>query len=244
VKFEPARFCDLGLRDTAIRGYDAATGGQVTIRAYGVADKVTLGDASFRNVVFLVFADSTHFFQGRPTGENGIFGLPEILMLGNVRWDADGNFDFGFPSPGPAGSGPNLALDGKQLTLQLEYEERRLTFGLDTGAQRTGLYARFAEVFAERVEAEGARRRQSGEGASGSVEYEAIFLPNVKLRAGGCEVKLDPAEISLRKNMDNRYCGNLGLDVLNQARVVTLDFDAMTLTLERRPLESETAQKR
>jgi len=54
------------------------------------------------------------------------------------------------------------------------------------------------------------------------------------LYIGGLETTLSPAHVLLKENSSNGqwYYGNLGLDLLNQAGTVTLDFVAMSLTLE------------
>ena len=54
------------------------------------------------------------------------------------------------------------------------------------------------------------------------------------LYIGGLETTLRPAHVLLKENSSNGqwYHGNLGLDFLNQADTVTLDFVAMSLTLE------------
>jgi hypothetical protein len=60
------------------------------------------------------------------------------------------------------------------------------------------------------------------------------MLPFVTLQVGAHDVVLKPAHVLLVQHNGNSawYFGNLGMDLLNQANTVTLDFQAMTLTLE------------
>ena len=60
------------------------------------------------------------------------------------------------------------------------------------------------------------------------------MLPEVRLYAGGLNTLLKPAAITLKENLGVGLHGSFGLDLLNQARVLTLDFEAMKLTLEGR----------
>lgn len=60
------------------------------------------------------------------------------------------------------------------------------------------------------------------------------MLPSVTLQVGAHDVVLKPAHVLLVEHNGNSawYFGNLGMDLLNQASTVSLDFQAMTLRLE------------
>jgi hypothetical protein len=153
-----------------------------------------------------------------------------------VRWDADGNFDIGFPSTTAIAAPPNLAFEDDHMVVEVGFEGHRLIFGLDTGAGHSILYVPFRKQFAALVNASGKEEKHSGGGASGMIEYDAIVLPQVKLQASGFETVLQPAELTLKEDLGSGHQGNFGLDLLNQARAVTIDFRTMRLTLEgRRP---------
>ena len=215
---------------------DGATGGKIPLRHAGIARRLSIGSTVLRNAMFFVFPDDTFFFKGRVPGENGIIGLPEIQALGTVRWDADGNFDIGFPSAPLQTAKPNLAFEDGRVVVEVGFEGHRLIFGLDTGAVDSGLYVSFRNQFPELVNASGEKRKRTGGGASGTVEYDAIILPELRLHAGGLETLLRPVSLNLNEDLGSGHDGGFGLDLLNQARVVTFDFRAMRLTLEgRRP---------
>lgn len=60
------------------------------------------------------------------------------------------------------------------------------------------------------------------------------MLPSITLQVGARDVILKPAHVLVVQHNGGSawYFGNLGMDLLNQAKAVTLDFQAMTLRLE------------
>jgi hypothetical protein len=56
-------------------------------------------------------------------------------------------------------------------------------------------------------------------------------IPEVRLRVGGFDSVLHPANMFSKPVGNDPQHGNLGLDVLSQAAEVTLDFEAMSLTV-------------
>jgi hypothetical protein len=121
-----------------------------------------------------------------------------------VRWDADGNFDIGFPSTTAIAAPPNLAFEDDHMVVEVGFEGHRLIFGLDTGAGHSILYVPFRKQFAALVNASGKEEKHSGGGASGMIEYDAIVLPQVKLHASGFETVLQPAELTLKEDFGQR----------------------------------------
>jgi hypothetical protein len=64
--------------------------------------------------------------------------------------------------------------------------------------------------------------------------YDSVLLPAVTLTVGGHDVNLKPAHVLVKQSSDTSSwaAGNLGMDLLNQARAVTLDFHTTTPRLE------------
>jgi hypothetical protein len=71
-------------------------------------------------------------------------------------------------------------------------------------------------------------------GVSGSAQVPSVCLPRVEVWVAGFEAVLRPAHVLLKSTTPNSrwLFGRLGLDLLNQASRVTLDFNSMKLTLE------------
>lgn len=61
-----------------------------------------------------------------------------------------------------------------------------------------------------------------------------MTLPELRLRISGSEVMLSPAQVLLKETASNTrwYHVWIGMDLLNQARMVTINFKSMTLALE------------
>ena len=213
------------------QAFDAMSGGSIRIQNIGIAERMRIGENEYRRILFLIFPDGTHFLKDQPPGESGVFGLPDIVSLGAVRWDGGGNMEIGFDSAGPATVDANMAFDLERLIASVELEKRGLIFQVDTGAVHSGLYTRFRNEFAG-VAAKSARQeRRSSAGAGGRIEYDVLVLPSIGLRAGGFNVLLQPAEITLKQELGFGYHGILGMDVLKQARSASLDFRRMRMEL-------------
>lgn len=236
VSESEARRLGLKLHKVDGTGFDGMTGRKDSFHYTGIARRISIGSTELRNARFFVLPDDTFYFKGRAPGENGILGLPQIQALGTVRWDANGNFDIGFPSAPREAATPNLAFEGDDMDVEVGFQKHRLIFRLDTGAQESELYVGFRNQFAELVNASGKREKRTAVGLGAKVEEEAIMLPELRLQAGGLETLLQPAPMTLNEALGAGHHGNLGLDLLNQARVVTIDFRNMLLRLEgRRP---------
>ena len=71
------------------------------------------------------------------------------------------------------------------------------------------------------------------DGATGSATIDALYLPELRLKIGGFTIVFRdaPALLSSTVAASNwHYCW-LGMDLLNQASEVTLDFPAMRIGL-------------
>jgi hypothetical protein len=112
-----------------------------------------------------------------------------------------------------------MAVDGKPVTMTL-----------DTGATDTDLNESFAKAFPDLV-AKGKKESRPVTGYGGSITYDSVLLGPVTFAIGGMDVTLPAPHVLVSHSLGN-YDGNLGHDILDQARAVTLDFHAMALTLE------------
>jgi len=119
--------------------------------------------------------------------------------------------------------------------MDVRFENRPLCFSLDTGAWRSALLPAFRAEYPDVFQASVNRReKRTGGGASGQGEYEVTVLPDMSLSVGGFSALLSPAEVLLIENSNPSLHGLFGMDLLNQSRSVTIDFNAMRITLQRR----------
>jgi predicted aspartyl protease len=211
---------------------DSMTGAPVSIRV-AVADNLNIGHIQLANVAFLVYPDKQPPFDELPAGERGILGIPVILALGTIRWTSDATFTAGWPTRARGIEHANLCFESAFPVVHVGFRHSVLDFTVDTGAQNTDLYQAFANTFSDLVKS-GKRESHTLTGVGGSANVDSVILPLVTLRIGGRDLLLRPAHVLLEKSSgtSGMFEGNLGMDLLNQAHTITLNFQSMTLTLE------------
>jgi predicted aspartyl protease len=211
---------------------DTASGAAVNVRIAVVHDLV-LGRVHLRNVAFYVLPDDQPPFKDRAPGHRGILGLPVVLALEHFAWQpASGTFRiFASASQGPA-PGANLAFDGSNVFTELIFRGRAIDVNLDTGAQNTVLYPSFAKQFPD-LQEHSTTEEHRVIGVGGSASMKSFTLPSLEFQLGGVDVALKPATVLLEESNSTSawFRGNLGMDLLNQARRVDVDFGSMTLSL-------------
>ena len=218
----------------SVQGASAAAGdfadGTAPMRT-AVAERVAIGDAELRNVPVLVFPDSQPPWNEQTSGKRGTIGLPVILALQAIRWAKDGTCQLGSNPTRTARADVNLAFDGATPLIRVQYSDRPLEFVIDTGNQGgTQLWERFARDFADVVRA-GRKTTKQVHQIGGSTEQQIVAIPELRLRVGGWDGVLRPANVFSPPIGNDLQHGNLGLDVLSQAAEVMIDFQAMLVTV-------------
>jgi predicted aspartyl protease len=209
------------------------TGAQTDSRV-AVADELSIGSIRLRHVAFLVLPDDQPpFNQSRP-GEGGLVGVPVLLALQRFDWGAGRRFAIGPKASYKRLPHADLSFDGHHPVVRIQFEDRKLTFTLDTGATNTDLYPPFAAAFPEFIRAAAKTDSYKMEGVGGARNLDAATLASVHFSIGGFPVVLSPAGVLLTPTIETSkfFYGNLGIDLLQQAHTRTFDFRAMTLTLQ------------
>jgi hypothetical protein len=104
-------------------------------------------------------------------------------------------------------------------------------FVLDTGNQGgTQLWERFGRDLPE-VASQGQKGTKQVHQIGGASEREILVIPELRLRVGGFDAVLRPANMFFKPVGNDLQHGNLGFDVLSQATEVMIDFRAMSLTI-------------
>jgi tetratricopeptide (TPR) repeat protein len=199
-----------------------------------VANQLDVGEFRLRHVAFLVLEDNRQPFVGLESAERGVLGLPVVLSFETLRWKRDGTFEFGFaPSVRRTAVG-RLCFDGLQPVIEGQFRESQIMLFLDTGATRTRILPLFAKEFPIFVSRFGQEDSDRVTGVSGSVDVDALRLPELTLRIGGFDTILRHAPVLLKDTTSDSHWWHvwLGMDLLNQPRMVTLDFNSMTVALE------------
>jgi hypothetical protein len=127
-----------------------------------------------------------------------------------------------------------LCFDGPVPLTEIQFEDRTLTFQLDTGGTNTDLLPPFAAAFPELV-SKATQTDSFKMEEVGSVKYmNTAILPSVSFSISGLPVTFHNAEVFLEPTgaLSNFFAENLGIDLLQQAHKMTFDFEGMTLTLQ------------
>jgi predicted aspartyl protease len=198
-----------------------------------LARELVVGNFHFKNVNFLVLNDDQAPFAELPAGKRGILGLPVILAFQTVRWNRGGTFDIGFAAATMDLSRANLCFDSDDPITQLEFSGRKLEFVFDTGASESELWPSFARDFAALLKQSGKNESRTLTGFTGSDDVAVVTLPEIHLGLGEFVGTLRPVSVLTRPTVgpSNWFYGRAGMDILDQAQTVTIDFVAMTVRL-------------
>jgi predicted aspartyl protease len=198
------------------------------------ADELQIGETRLRHVAFLVVGDDQQPFVDLAPDERAVLGLPVLLALDAFRWTADGAFELAFRPQRENSQGPNMCFDGATPVTQASVKNRHISLHVDTGATETLLWPHFANDFATVLSESGVPGTKRVTGVGHSVDVQSIDIPELMLQIGGIETVLRPAHVLVddARVAGKRDHGNLGLDLLSQARTTTFDFRSMTLVLK------------
>ncbi|WP_232305303.1 retropepsin-like aspartic protease [Erythrobacter dokdonensis] len=232
-----SRAAALGLRMLDAQVSVASPVAEQTPVQLAIADRLEIGGAGFRNVVFLVLPDEAlTFAEGRYKIE-AILGFPVLSRLGRLTFsasEAGGAMAFQ-PSArreDPANP-PNLLVDGltPKIIACLLPENAPIQLALDSGAQTSSLRPRFAEAFPERVAAASASTEAVG-GVGGAVMRESRSIAMLELSFGPSS-SVTLADVPLNEESLNQPGdhGRIGQDMLRARGGYVLDFGTMRFDL-------------
>jgi hypothetical protein len=209
------------------------TGGTMGARTT-LVDELQVGATRLRHVAFLVVSDQQQPFVDLAPDERGVLGIPVLLAFDAFRWTADGAFEIAVPTPRRDRREANVCFDGAMPVTEARFGDRRVTMHLDTGAIGTHLWPRFATDFAMFLSRSGVPGTRRVTGVGHSVDVASTTVPELTLRIGGLDTVLRPAHVLATQATaaGQRDHGNLGMDLLGQARSVTIDFRSMSLALK------------
>jgi hypothetical protein len=203
--------------------------GALSKQRLAVARKLDIGKFRFRNVAFGVVPDAD---LAKFSPElRGAVGLPVLMAMETLRWNRDGDLEFGFPSDTRGES--NLCFDGWGPAARIEFQQRKIYAALDTGNPASVWWPPLSRAFPALLEQNG-NETKFGIAEGATTEVDAIIVPHLSVRIGSLDVIQNDAPILRGQTTASSayYAGNLGLDLLMQARQVSIDFKALVLTLE------------
>src|SRR6185437_11103439 len=110
-----------------------------------------------KHVAFLVTSDKQPPFNEAQPGSRGLLGMPVLFALERFSW-ADKKFEIEQKPQGKNNPHADMCFDRDHPLVQLEFEDRKVAFTLDTGASNTDLYPPFATAFPELIQAAGEKK--------------------------------------------------------------------------------------
>lgn len=197
----------------------------------GFLPTMKIGNAIIHNAIFMVMDDQALTF---PDGSmiTGVIGFPVIAGLREITFKSDGAVFIPRRLSGKSRS--NLCLDASKILFRGEYENKKLTFVLDTGALRSILYVPFLQEFENEIKAKYSLRTEKFTGIGGTEEAPAYILKNFAVRFSGKNARLPEIRL-LTKSLTSDgkfFYGNVGQDLIKRLQKMTLDFVSMHITFE------------
>ena len=238
VSESAARRLRLEVRDV---GYHVAgsTGHAVTARL-AVIDKLPVGGVILRNVVAIVVPNAA--LRIRPPHADyridAVLGSPALTRFGRFRIEREGDMTIDRAAP-PLRSGARLFIDALTPLAEVEIAGRGSLMSIDTGANRTALYASYAASFTGRARL-WSRQRDTTVGLGGGSDAETAVEPELTIGVGAARVAEHGVSVALEGDRASPILGNLGQSGLSERCSYTFNFGSMRLLLGDQPPKAGT----
>ena len=188
------------------------------------ADSLRVGELVYRHPYFLVAppdpeVDAEFAFDG-------VIGCDLLRAVGEVVVDNETGV-FRFPGE-PSDGEPDMYLSGNIPRVRIEYAGSPLELIFDTGNVKSDLDGGFAQRFPEAVA--GLARHETRHGGFGGIgEFEAVTLPEFRIRAAGRDVVLHDTEVLCNEAEGGSLlsAGSLGADFVRSFRQLTINYRQM-----------------
>lgn len=211
---------------TEVKG---VTGSLVPIQV-AVVPELRFGKARLRNVVFVLLDDQDLLVSQPHHQIDGIIGYPVLAALGRITFDHNGTFAVDVSTKPPLHRDHNLFIEKETPLVAARIGDTTCLFTLDTGIHRTILTARYYREHSSDFAAYKANG-QSLTGVGGTRSLAAYSVGTLPLQLAGHTTTLHDVPVltnRVGKTFDD-FCGNLGLDAVQEFSSFTLDFHNMQL---------------
>jgi predicted aspartyl protease len=211
----------------------AITGLQVNA-SLGIADELRLGDIVVKNVVFMIFPDSSLSFARGLYTIKGILGFPIIEQLQEIRID---KYNLTVPQVAVDRNIRNFGIDELLPVISVGYNTDTLAFTFDTGAQFTFLNEPFYHDYKTLVDTAGYSFEMQIGGAGGVAKSKAYRLSQIPITVAGQTALLKDVAVKTSSTTpkDKLYYGNFGQDIMNQFKEMVINFRYMYVDFTPNP---------
>ena len=197
----------------------------------GVADKIQIGNVTFRNVVFIVLPDKSLSFLGGLYKIKGIIGLPVIAQLGEIQIKKDGHVFS--PAKQTASDERNFGLEGNTPFINVNFFGEYHPYIFDTGAA-TGIYGgKFITTYSDSLK--NVKKSSSKVGGAGGMQTISILrIKNLHYEIGSAKniLKAGTVQLSGNEAIFSSFYGIVGEDIFSQWDTVTINFDRMFVVMK------------
>jgi hypothetical protein len=218
----------LGIRMLNV-SYDENSGitGQRFKCSLGVADSLRINNILMKNVVFQVMPDEVLYIAPIDLSLPIIIGYPVIAQWREIHIHRNGTITI------PAKPHPshlrNMALDGLDPVVNAVADGDTLGFKFDTGATTSDIFDNYFRRHKEDIMRRGKASTIKLGGAGGVVEKEVYTLDSFDIKVGSKSAALK--QVSVHKepipNLNEKFYGNLGQDLMTQFEETILNFQDM-----------------
>lgn len=204
--------------------YVTAFTGQRVDSDIAIAETLRIGELTFKNVVFLVLNDEDISFPQLDYYINGIIGFPVIKAMEEIRISK--NDTILVPETPVEYNLSNFALDGLTPIIAVNYKKDTLSFGFDTGARASTLYAPFYERYKNEIDTNYESQKFKSSSAGGVIEFEGYIIDDIDLNVGESNASLKNLQLHKNKigtDANNLY-GNFGQDFIKHFDEMIISF--------------------
>jgi len=194
--------------------------------------ELRLAGIRVRNAVFLVVPEEMLDFPEIGKQRRGLMSFPILVNLKELTFTRGGRFIV--TSPPQLQGPPNFFLAGADPIVETEYENRRLLFFLDTGAFESELFLPFYKAFEPDIKRRGVYEPARIEGVGTRAKDPVYLVKGLNFRVAGLEVRFDKALPVLTRPTgvgSDVFDGSFGLDLMTGRQALTLNYDAMRISL-------------
>ena len=197
-----------------------------------VARDLKIGRVVVRNAVFLVFEDKDLFVTDANFQINGLIGFPVIASFREMTFVQGESMIL--PMTTNKKAEQNMCLDRQLPLVAAQFKGAHLTFVLDTGATASVLFPSFFRKYETEIKQRYPAYNETIRGVGGQREINGYLAKDLVFTIGGQSVRLTHVPVLTEETNENsRYFdGNLGQDVVNQFKRMTLNFETMSVTFK------------
>jgi len=199
-----------------------------------IAKEININGIIITNAPFLVFKDEALTFGNGTYKINGIIGFPIAKELGTITITSNtlvaSKENISIPK-----TDKNLFFEMLHPIVYIKYKNSNLPCIFDTGADHSLFSKKFYNKFENELKNTGSIKTNKIESAGGKMEHKTLLLGNVKMKLGSQEIKFQKMEVDIENfNIKGpEFYGNIGQDIIQQYKSVTISFDNNYLKLNK-----------